>query len=187
MGESPQKSPRGRFARYLLIAIVLLFGTAYAVGSFLPERFEGRSRVVYAKGPEEVWGALLDYDRHPMTGHMKRGVEAQPPENQLPVWKEDMGRGEVITVRTVAAERPRSMVREMESSSLPMTSRWEYTLEPEGDGCLVSIDAVTDIRRGTWHVPFFRVMMVLGGGVEAGLDLQLEMVAETLGVEAQRP
>jgi hypothetical protein len=35
-------------------------------------------------------------------------------------------------------------------------------------------------------VPLFRVMMVLGGGVKKGLDIQMDMVADTLGVEAQR-
>jgi len=181
MKEGRRGKPLGRFVRYLLIGIFSFFGLAYVVGWFLPERFEGHSQVVYAHGPEEVWGALLDYDRHPMTGHMKQSVQAQPPQNQLPVWTEDMGRGEVITVRTVAAERPRSMVREMESSMLPMTSRWEYTLEPDGEGCRLTLDAVTHIRPGPWYVPFFRVMMVIGGGVKAGLDLQLDMVGETLG------
>ena len=46
--------------------------------------------------------------------------------------------------------------------------------------------AATHIRSGTWHVPIFRVMMVLGGGVKKGLDDQMDMVAATLGVEAQR-
>ncbi len=97
-----------------------------------------------------------------------------------------MGRGELITVKTVEAERPRHMVREMTSKSVPMTSRWEYTLEPAGEGCRLTIDGETYIRSGTWHVPIFRLMMVLGGGVKKGLDIQMDMVADTLGVEAQR-
>ncbi len=67
-----------------------------------------------------------------------RSVQALPPENNLPVWIEDMGNGELITVNTVRSDRPRHMVRV--SKSLPMTSRWEYTLEPAGDGCKLTID-----------------------------------------------
>ena len=52
-----------------------------------------------------------------------RSVQALPPENNLPVWIEDMGNGELITVNTVRSDRPRHMVREMISKSLPMTSR----------------------------------------------------------------
>ncbi len=51
----------------------------------------------------------------------------------------------------------------------------------------VTLSGVTDIERGTWHTPIFRVMMVLGGGVKKGLDIQLDMVASTLETEAHRP
>ena len=45
----------------------------------------------------------------------------------------------------------------------------------------------TDIETGTFHTPIFLVMMVLGGGVKTGLDIQLDMVASTLETEAHRP
>ncbi|MCH8811892.1 MAG: hypothetical protein IID07_08670 [Gemmatimonadetes bacterium] len=40
---------------------------------------------------------------------------------------------------------------------------------------------------GTRHTPIFRVMMVVGGGVKKGLDIQLDMVASTLETEAHQP
>ena len=64
---------------------------------------------------------------------------------------------------------------------------WEYALEPAGEGCRVTLSGVTDIERGTWHTPIFRVMTVVGGGVKKGLDIQLDMVASTLQAEAHRP
>ena len=152
----------------------------------MPERYQGRSQVIYAKSAEEVWDALLDYDSHPMTGKMKKSAQSQPSENDLPVWIEYMGHGELITIKTLEADRARRLVREMTSQSMPMTSRWEYTFESAGAGCRLTIDGTTHIRSGTWHVPFFRVMMVLSGGVKKGLDIQLDMVAESLGIEAQR-
>ena len=164
----------------LLVAAVVVIGLA------LPERYTGRSQVVYAKTAEDIWDALLDYERHPMTGKMKKSVQALPPENGLPVWSEDMGRGELITVRTIEAERPKHMLREMTSEALPMSSRWEYTLVTTEEGCELTIDGESTIRRGTWHVPIFRVMMVLGGGVKKGLDIQMDMLADSLGVEARR-
>ena len=166
--------------------ITLIVVTVVLVGLLMPERYLGESQVVYAKTAEEVWAAVLDYDSHPMTGKMKKRIQTQPSENDLPVWIEDMGHGELITVKTLEADRPRRMVREMTSRSVPMTSRWEYTFEPDGAGSRLTIKGVTDIRSGTWHVPIFRVMMVLGGGVKKGLDVQMDMVADTLGVEAKR-
>ena len=166
--------------------VALLVVAVVVIGLIMPERYEGRSQVVYSKSAEDVWGALLDFEKHPMTGKMTKSVQVQPEENDLPVWIEDMGHGELVTVKTVEAERPRRMVREMASMSMPMTSRWEYTLEPVGEGCKLTIDGETFIRSGTWHVPIFRVMMALGGGVKKGLDIQMDMVAATLRVEAQR-
>ena len=97
-----------------------------------------------------------------------------------------MGHGERITVTTTDADRPRRLVREMRSAAIPMTSRWEYSFEPDGKGCRLTLDGETIIRRGTWHVPLFRVMMAVGGGVKKGLDIQMDMVARTLGVDARR-
>ena len=174
---------------YILIGLgglALLIVAVVVIGLLMPERYEGHSEVVYAKSAGEVWSALLDYDRHPMTGKMKRSVEAQPAENNLPVWIEDMGHGELITVKTIEARRPESMVRQMTSKSMPMTSVWKYVLEPAGEGCKLTIDGESTIRGGTWHVPFFRVMMLLGGGVKKGLDIHMDMIANSLGVAAQR-
>ena len=165
--------------------IVLLLVAVVAIGLSMPERYAGRSEVTYAKPVEAVWDALLDYDKHPMTGKMKRSVQAHTSKYDMPAWIEDMG-SDAVTVETIEAVRPHHMVREMTSKAVPMTSRWQYTLEPAGEGCTLAIDAATYIRSGTWHVPIFRVMMVLGGGVKKGLDDQMDMVAATLGVEAQR-
>ncbi len=162
----------------LLVAVVV-------IGLSMPERYAGRSEVTYAKPAEAVWDALLDYDKHPMTGKMKRSVRTHPSKYDMPAWVEDMG-SDAVTVETVESVRPHHMVREMTSKAVPMTSRWQYTLEPADEGCTLAIDAATHIRSGTWHVPIFRVMMVLGGGVQKGLDVQMDMVADTLGVEAQR-
>jgi hypothetical protein len=90
-----------------LALIAVAAGSVVVIGLVLPERCEGRSEIVYESNDEDVWDALLDYDQHPMTGRMKRGVEATPAENNLPVWVEDMGNGELITVKTVLADRPR--------------------------------------------------------------------------------
>ena len=73
-----------------LAGLALLVVAVVVIGFLMPERYEGRSQVIYAKTAEDVWGALLDYDKHPMTGKMKKSVQARPAENSLPVWIEPM-------------------------------------------------------------------------------------------------
>lgn len=170
----------------LLGSLAILIAFIVLIGMLLPERYEGRSQVTLAKPPEEVWEALLDYQRHPMTGKMSKGIADESEENGLPIWVEDMGHGERIQVRTIAAEAPNRLVREMASEAVPMTSRWQYELEPIAAGTRLTMDGETTIRRGTWHVPIFRVMMKVNGGVKKGLDIQQDMLAQSLGVQAQR-
>ena len=161
----------------------------FIVGSLLPQRYEGRTEAFLAQTPEQVWVALQNYESHPMTGKMMKSVEALPKTewvDDLPAWVEDMGHGERITVKTVETDRPVRLVREMSSAAMPMTSRWVYTLEEADGGCTLKMHGETNIRRGSWRVPIFRFMMFVGGGVKKGLDIQIDMVAKTLGVEVRR-
>jgi len=168
----------------IIVALVIL---PVIVGFLLPVRYEGRTVVEYDRGVQQVWDALQDVTAHPMTGAMMKSVEHLPAIEGRPAWREDMGHGEVITVTTTAYEPPHRIVREMSSAAVNMTSRWEYQLGPVGQGCGVTLSGVTDIEKGTWHTPLFRLMTVAGGGVKKGLDTQLDLVASTLGTEARRP
>lgn len=162
-----------------------LFLVPLVVGSLLPERFTGRTKVFLPRSQVDVWTALADFSSHPMTGQMMKAVANIEDHEGAPTWTEDMGRGEVIRVRTVESDEPRSMTRNMESTKLPMTSRWMYLLESVEGGCNVSIEGETIIRRGPILVPIFKFMMLVGGGVKKGLDIQLDMVAKTLQVESR--
>lgn len=169
---------------FLWIALGLIV-VVNVVGALLPVRSTGEVAVHLAASPQAVWDALHDPDAHPMTGKMKRAVEERGERDGLPTWVEDMGHGERITVVTTASDAPRHMVRELESLAVPMSSRWEYRLEPDGEGTRVHVAGVTDIRSGDWKVPLFRFMMRVGGGVRRGLLIQLRMVADTLGVPCE--
>lgn len=169
-----------------VVALIVVLAVLVLIGFLMPVRYEGRTLVEYDRSVQEVWDALQDVESHPMTGKAMRSVEHMPGDGR-PAWKEDMGHGEVITVTTSTFEPPHRMRRAMAAGAIRMSSRWDYTLEAAGQGCRVTLSGVTDIERGTWHTPIFRVMMVVGGGVKKGLDTQLDMVASTLAVEARRP
>ncbi|MEO0652014.1 MAG: hypothetical protein AAFZ65_15170 [Planctomycetota bacterium] len=169
----------------LFVGLVALVVLIVLIGFALPERSDGRFVARLASSPEEVWEALQDVDAHPMTGKSKRSLEHLPEEAAGPHWREDMGHGEIIDVRTLALERPRRLVRTMASQASNMTSEWEYRLDPLDGGTRLEVSGATHIRRGTWHMPIFRVMMRVGGGVRAGMRIQARMLAASLGVELE--
>lgn len=166
-----------------VLGILLL--TPLVIGCLLPERFEGRVTARLSKPVDEVWEALQDFESHPMTGKMMKSVEILPEEDGLPAWREDMGHGELITVKTVERNEPHRLCREMSSASLPMTSRWEYELAPDQSACRVTLYGETFIRNGSWMSPVFRFMMLIGGGVKKGLQIQLDMISQSRGAEIQ--
>lgn len=170
-----------------LIIVVALIALTVIIGYLMPVRYEGQTVVEFEGNAQQVWEALQDVEAHPVTGKMMKSVEVLPSEDGRPVWAEDIGHGEVITVRTTEHEPPRHMVREMSSATVNMKSRWEYAIETAGEGCRVTLSGTTDIEIGTWHTPIFRVMMVVGGGVKKGLDTQLKMVASSLAHEQPGP
>jgi len=170
---------------FTLAILLVLFGVPSLIGLMLPERFLGSAEVEYDKTPDEVWLALLDYTRAPMTGKMMKATVALPGEDGLPAWEESMGHGETITVRTTVSEKPTRMVRTMESAASPMTSTWNYALEPIDGGCRLRMEGETLIPLGDWKSPIFRFMMQVGGGVKKGFVIQMDMAARTLGVDAR--
>ena len=103
-----------------IIIIIALIALPIVIGFLMPVRYEGQTVVELDCTVQQVWEALQDCEAHPMTGKMMKSVETLPPDDGRPAWNEDMGHGEVITVKTTAYEPPGRMMREM-SSYLVMT------------------------------------------------------------------
>ena len=91
---------------------------------------EGQTTAEFEASVDQVWEALQDVEAHPMTGKMMKSIEPLAPVEGRPIWKEDMGHGEIITVTTSTYVPTSHMLREMSSGSVNMQSRWEYRLEP---------------------------------------------------------
>ena len=50
-------------------------------------------------------------------------------------------------------------------------------IEAVGDGCIVTCSNTSTVRTGTWHVPYFRVMVCLFGGTKSGCKDYLERLS----------
>jgi hypothetical protein len=138
------------------------------LGLCLPEKYAARVQGTLKRPPEEVWAALLDFHKHPMTGRMVKRIEVLPDAKGLPSWVEDMGHTR-ITVTTVQADAPTHLVRELKDQVVPMTARIEFHLERIDEGCRVTAVNEVYIRRGTWHVPIFRLIFTLTGALKKGV------------------
>lgn len=163
--------PLGVLAGLIVVPLV--------VGQFLPDRYEGQITRLFGAAPEEVWNALVDYQKHPVSGRRAKSIERLPDENGLPVWVEDMGPSQ-ITIRTVEAEPCSRLVREMKDSVVPMTARTEIEISPIDQGSEVRASTVIELTSGTWHVPYFRFTLWLFHGARLGLKDLLSRVEKTV-------
>lgn len=162
-----------------LLAAVALIAVPAIVGALLPKEFSGRAHVTFPAPLEEVFEALSDFEKHPLSCSQARRVERLEVEGGLPAWREDLGPSALI-VRTIESEPPRRLVREVEDTVVPMRARWTYELYRTEAGTEVAIHQAGAIERGTWHVPFFRFAMRVTGGASSGPRRHLDSIAKSL-------
>ena len=96
-------------------------------------------------GPEEVWEWVADPHKHirmlPHTIRKARVVNGGDMEAELHA----AGHTEKMLVRVVATDPPRRLEEERVDGI--RAGRTVFTLEPDGDGCLVTIHSEVDIPR----------------------------------------
>ena len=153
---------------WILLVPVVLIVVAWIAGHLLPERYAARETIELALSPEQAWARLHDPTRFPMSTGQCRGVELLPSEEGRMVWIEKIG-GSSLRIREVVADEPTRIVREMQDTVVPFRSRNEFWIEPHGSGVRITCENEINVSSGTWHVPFFRVMLSLFGGARASI------------------
>ncbi|MCI0380306.1 MAG: hypothetical protein L0215_22205 [Gemmataceae bacterium] len=162
--------------------LVLATGLILVVGRFLPERYEAQLVVEVDRNPEEVWNALMNVAQNPMTGRMLKRLEPLPDVNGLSSWLEDIGSTKLVAT-TEQADKPRLLRRRLADQVVPMTADWEMRLEELAAGCRLTAASVTTVRKGTWHVPFFRFMLTVTGNGKSQLRGFCKRLAGDLGTK----
>ena len=173
--------------KMLIIVGGFLVGFAvlvFVVGSFLPDRYDARVVMKLNKTPEAVWAAVMDYQKHPISGAMRKNTQKLPDENGLPVWIEDMGETR-LRIQVVAATPPNHIKWVFGDQVVPMTAWSETRIEPVDGGSLITTNSETTIRTGTWHVPIFRVILSLTRAHEKGVRDYWASIAKSLGEQPQ--
>jgi hypothetical protein len=161
--------------------VVLIVGGIFAAGSMMGEDVTSSVSMTFSQSPETVWTAIADYERNPISASMRRNTTPLPDEGPGPTWQEDIG-STIITIQTVETAKPTRLVRFFKDSIVPMTSRVEYLLETEGDGTKVTMNGLTTIKNGTWHVPLFRVIQRIApnaGSIAYLTDLRAHLNMDT--------
>ena len=171
--------------KWIGIALVSVIVLVFVAGMFLPNRYTAQVVVRMNKPPEAVWAAIADYEKHPLTGAMRKRTEKLPDENGLPVWIEDAGETR-IRVQVVEATAPRHIKWVFGDEAVKTMSAWSDThITADGGGCVITTNSETNIKSGSWHVPIFRVILTLTRAHEKGVRDYWASIAAALGETAR--
>ncbi len=170
-----------KIAGLVVLGLIVL---VFAVGSLLPETYEGEVKLVIRRTPEEIWAATQDFQRHPIGGAMTQRVERLPDENGLPVWVEDFGETK-LRVKVVEAQAPNQWKLLIADEVVKMISESESHIEAVEGGSRIRGNYRVRLPLASWHVPIFRIILSTTGGAKQGIRDYWSNVARTLGEAPQ--
>lgn len=159
-------------------SVAILLVTLLIVGHFLPELYLSEVQHSSAQSPESIWPFLLDPKAVCYGGKQARSVTVLSEEGEPLRWREDLGPSK-FNVGVVEDSRHERLVVEGSDSVVPMTMRREFHLQPSASGTIITIKQRIVIKKGTWHVPIFRIAMSLGAA-KAGVKDYLRRLANKL-------
>lgn len=154
---------------------VVILGVV-GVGMLLPVSHTAVTSRAVQGTPEEVWAAVTGVEAFPEWRPGLETIEALPPRDGRPVWRESGPTG-TMTIETVEAEVPTRLVTRIADEDLPFGGTWTYELEPTGDGRT----RVTITEDGEVYNPVFRFMARFVFGHTATMDTYLDGLEARMG------
>lgn len=167
-----------RVARVLLV----LFALVVVAGHFMSPEFQGAATIDLQSSPEAVWGAINDFQKLPVSDRFCKGVDVI--DGTRPTWREHVG-GSSLVIDTLESSAPNLLVRNVRDEKVPMTMRNEYRIRKMSTGSELTLASKGEIRNGTLHVPFFRLIMRLTDAPNSNARHYLNSVAGVLSEKAE--
>ena len=169
----PKARKRMLWLWMVLGILALLVLTPFVAGRFMPRDFHESAETIVPRPIDDVWAAVQDVTRHPISARMTRGTERLPDIDGRPAWREDIGSSKV-SYQVLDLTPPSRRVIEGRDAVVPMTMRSTCELTPVEGGTRVRVDTTVHLDDGTWHVPVFRFLLTVTGGVKSGLRQYLQ-------------
>lgn len=161
----------------IAILLVLLIGGLFAWGATLPREHTAGSRVTLTTPPESVYAVMRDQAAlHTWWSEVDTIFPVTGADGRER-WGEKMG-GAEFTIIVTEDEAPHRFVTVIDTLGDPFfAGRWVHEITPATNG-----GSVVTIKEDGWvGNPFFRAMMVMGGGVNHTLDSYLTALGKRLG------
>lgn len=171
-----------KWLKWILIVLAMLLvlvGSAAAIGAFIPLDHSVTVKAVYHQPPEAIWGLITDFPGAPAWRPEIKKVERGEEINGHAVWVEVSDFGE-MPLEVAEMDPPRRLVLRIASEDLPFGGTWTFEIAPEPGGASLTIT-----ENGQVYNPLFRFMARFVFGYDATMDTYLRALGLRFGEEVQ--
>jgi hypothetical protein len=169
-----------KWLKWILITLtilVALVGATAAIGALIERDHVASRTALYAQSAEAVWSVITDFEGGPAWREGLERVERGADVNGHPVWVEH-GEFGPMALEVAELDPPRRMVTRIADESLPFGGTWTFAIEPEGEGCRLTIT-----ERGSIYNPIFRFMSRYIFGYAGAMESYLRSLGRKFGEE----
>lgn len=160
----------------IVSVLVLLVGAVVGVGMLLPQEHVVSRSLSLAQPPAQIWRLISDPEGQVAWRSDLQRVETLPDDRGGVLIREVAKGGDVITYRTLTAEAPRRLVRQIADRDLPFGGTWTFQIASTAEGSTLTIT-----ERGEVYNPVFRFISRFIIGHAAHMEGYLADLAEVTG------
>lgn len=164
--------------------VLVLLCAPFLVGSFLKGPFVGEASLVLPLAREDLWRAIDDHVRFPISGALAREMRLLSTGNDMPIWVEEQLNA-TLRVETLESVAPERLALRVTEDPVALESRWDIRLEERGAETVVRVVQSCEVRAEGWRAPQLRFVMKFMGGARMGPQGYLRRLAEGLGYPAR--
>jgi hypothetical protein len=133
-----------------------LVGLMFVIGSFRSRTRSASRTLRTGHPPEAVWLAITDHANVSSWYSEIKGVQRLPDRNGQEVWRELHCGGAPLQLITTESVPYRRLVRAIVDEKKVFSGRWEFDLQPDAGGCLLTItehgEVANPFIRFLWHL-----------------------------------
>jgi uncharacterized protein YndB with AHSA1/START domain len=161
----------------LLCVLVALVGIVAIIGSLLPKQHTATRAARFRQPPEAIWSAITDYSKFSEWRKSVKGVEALPPVNGKPSWREFDKYDHSIPYEIVESTPPQHLITQIADPDLPFGGTWTYEISPQTNGSTV----LRITENGEIRNVFFRFVSRFFMGYTKTMEEYLNALGEKFG------
>jgi uncharacterized protein YndB with AHSA1/START domain len=162
----------------LVLAVSLaLLAIVIVVGVLLPKAHRASRSAKLGQSPEIVWAAITEDSKFPEWRKTVTRVEALPPVDGKPSWREFDSRGGSIPFVVLESVAPKRLVTRIADAKLPFGGTWTFDVSAAPDGR--SVIRITE--DGEVYNPVFRFVSRFLMGYTATIDAYLCALGSKFG------